>query len=74
MVKVTNKQLANTSTEMLQNDGTLEPVDAGTKVSLTILTDLIVDGMLSHVYFGMKAKNDKEIWSDISNVAEIFVE
>ena len=59
---------------MLQNSDTLEPMDAGTKLSLTILTDLIADGMLSHVYFGMRAKNDKEIWSEISNIAEIFVE
>ena len=59
--------------EMLQNDGTLQPVDAGTKVSLTILTALLADGMLSHVYFGMRAQNNNGIWSEISNVAEIFV-
>lgn len=54
--------------------GTLNPVEAGTKVSLTILTRSIIDGMSSHVYFGIKAVNQNGAWSEESNVAELFVE
>lgn len=54
--------------------GTLNATESGTKVSLTILTRSIIDDMSSHVYFGMRAVNQNGIWSEESNVAELFVE
>ena len=54
--------------------GTLNPAVAGTKVSLTLLTRKITDGMSSHVYFGMRTVNRNGTWSEESNVAELFVE
>ena len=44
--------------------GTLNPAVAGTKVSLTLLTRKITDGMSSHVYFGMRTVKRNGTWSE----------
>ena len=54
--------------------GTLQPAEAGAKVSLTLRIALTYESLFGHVYFGMRAMNQNGTWSEESNVAELFVE
>ena len=57
--------------QSMLTSGTLQPAEAGAKVSLTLRIALLT---YSHVYFGMRAMNQNGTWSEESNVAELFVE
>ena len=60
--------------QSMLTSGTLQPAEAGAKVSLTLRIALTYESLFGHVYFGMRAMNQNGTWSEESNVAELFVE
>ncbi len=50
------------------------PQPAGTRVSWVVNSADIEEGMLAHVFFAVKSWDKRGAASEISNVAEIFIE